>query len=216
MQRARITALGVLAPMFERCERMHPLGDAPLVERADRLVVDEHVLAARLVLELGNLGDEVPVVCEERALRRKRARHQRFANEDLARDPRIDAAVRHGAARDERDPVELHALARDNLAAIGIPMRLEVLTRYAFAGDVLDPFGLHGACATREQPRRLDQFGGEHPPRPLLREPRAWMQIKSNAPRALIRVAFALLRSDVSEETRQQRLMERAVFRRAL
>ncbi len=80
-------------------------------------------------------------------------------------------AERDAAPRHQRESVELHALARDDLAALGVPVRLEVVARHAIAGDRLDPLRLDLRRAARVEPRRLDELGGEHPFRPLPREP---------------------------------------------
>ena len=95
---------------------MHPRRDALGIERRDRLVVDQNVLAARLVLELRDVGDQRRL-CERNAPLWRARRHERLADEDLARDRGIDRAERNRPARDEREPVELHALARDHFAA---------------------------------------------------------------------------------------------------
>ena len=62
-----------------------------VVERVDQLVVDQHVLPARLVLELLDLRDQLAVGGEERQPRLPLAGDQRLADEDLARRGRIDA-----------------------------------------------------------------------------------------------------------------------------
>ena len=65
VQPRRIVLLGRLAPALEGGQgadlRRHPLG----IERRDRLLVDQHVLPPRLVLEFRHLGDQPPVVLDE-------------------------------------------------------------------------------------------------------------------------------------------------------
>ena len=46
------------------------------------------------------------------------------------------------AARHQRQPVELHPLARHDLAALLVPVRLEVVAGDALAGHRLDPLRL--------------------------------------------------------------------------
>ena len=71
-------------------------GNALGVERGDRLVVDQHVLPARLVLELGDFGDERAGCARGTAPRvLERAGDERLADEDLARRRGIDRAERH-------------------------------------------------------------------------------------------------------------------------
>ncbi len=193
--------------------RMHALGNALGVERRDRVVVDQHVLPPRLVLELRHFGHELPVVRKERALRRKRARDERLANEDLTRGLRIDGAERHAPARHERQSVELHALARDDLATTFVPARVEVVARHPLARHRLDPLGLDPRRAAREKPRRFDELGRQHPFRLLLREARAGVQEEADAARAGVAVGVAVQRADVADEAREQRHVDRLVLR---
>jgi hypothetical protein len=72
-QHGGILALGLGAPMLEARERMDVFGNALRVEGCQRLVVDEHILTPRLVLELGHVGDELAVVGQEPSLRCKSA-----------------------------------------------------------------------------------------------------------------------------------------------
>ena len=121
-------------------------------------------------------------------------------------------------ARDQREPVELHALARDDVAASLVPVRVEMVARHAVARDGLDPFGLDAAGAAREQPRRLRELRGEHPFRRLLREPRARVQEEADAARAVVLAAHRRgglgLHADVAEQSGEQRAMDRRVARR--
>ena len=204
------------APMLEARERMDAFGDALRIERGDRVVVDQHVLPSRLVLELRHLGDELPVVRQERALRRERAGDERLANEYLARGLRVDGAERNAPPRDERQAVELHAFARDHFAAAFVPARLEVVARHAVPGDRFDPFGLDFRRAPREEPRRFDELGGQHPFRPLLRKARPRMQEEPDSARAGVAFVLAVQRSDVADEAREQRLVNRLVFRMSI
>src|SRR4029079_11584520 len=108
-----------------------------------------------------------------------------------------------------RQAIELHALARDDLAAVAIPVRVEVLAHGAITGDRLDPVGLDAAGAARVKPRRLRELGGENPFRRLLREARARMQEEAQAARAVELSAHRRrglrLDADVPEQARKQR-----------
>ncbi len=131
---------------------MHVVGKALVIEGGDRLLVDEHVLAARLVLELGDVAHERAVVREERRIDPQVAGDERFANEDLAGLPRRERTIGDRAPRYQRQSVELHALARDHFAALQVPVRVEVLAVDARAGNRLDPFRLDAAGASGKQP----------------------------------------------------------------
>jgi hypothetical protein len=212
-QHLRVLALGLLAPALERGERGDPGGHALEVERGDRLVADQHVLPPRLVLEQGDLGDELPVVREERAARGERPRHQRLADEDVARRRRVDGAVGHAPPRHQRQAVERDALARDHLAARGVPLGLEVIAGDPVAGDRLHPFRLDPRRAARVEPRGLGQLGGEDPLAALAREPGAGVEPEADPARALVRVAFLRAHADVAEQAGEQALVDRRVTR---
>ena len=64
----------------------------------------------------------------------------------------IDGAEGNAPPRDERQSVQLHALARDDFAATFVPARLEVVARHAVPRDRLDPLGLDFRRAPREEP----------------------------------------------------------------
>ena len=161
VQERRVALLGFAAPALERRRRRDLLRHALAVERGERLVVDQHVVPPRLVLELGDLGDEPPVVREERPRGRERAGHERLAHEHVVREGRVERGERYRPRRDEREAVERYALARDDLAALFVPDRVEPLARDAIAGRRLDPLRLHARRAARIQARRFDQLGGD-------------------------------------------------------
>ncbi len=207
-------ALGFLAPALERRPRVDARRQPLRVEVGDHRFVDQNVLAPRLVLELRDLVDEPAVVIEECAAGGERAGNERLADEDLARDAGVDAAIRHAAARDEREPVQLHAFARYDLCAFRVPVRLEIFARDAGPRDRLDPFGLDLRRAARVQARGFDELRRQHPFRRLLRETGPRMQMEADAPRTEIRLPFGILQADVAEESGQQRLVDRAVARR--
>jgi len=58
--------------------------DARVVEGEQGVFVDQHILAARLVFEFFDLGDQLAVVFEERRTGQKFARRQRAADKYLA------------------------------------------------------------------------------------------------------------------------------------
>ncbi len=203
VQRAWIAALGPGPPSLEGRERMDALGDPLGVEARNGLVADENVLPSRLVLELGDLRDEFPVVRKERALCRERARHECLADEDLARGLRIDVAERNPTPGHQRQAVDLHTLAGGDLAALVVPPRLEIVAGHAIACDCLDPFRLDPRRAAREQPRGFNELGGQHPFGPLLRHPGSGMDVEPDPPRAEIPLGVPVEAADVAEQIRR-------------
>ena len=77
----RVPRLGVAAPRLERLAAEHVVGDALVEERAQRVLVREHVAAARLVAEALHLVEEPAVVLHERALGRVLVADERVGDE---------------------------------------------------------------------------------------------------------------------------------------
>ena len=148
---------------------------------------------------------------DEGAPGRQRARHQRFANEDLARRGAVDRAERDTPARHQRQPVQLDPFAGHHFAAALVPVRLEVLAGDPLAGNRLDPLGLDTGRHPRVQALRLDQLRGEHPARRLLREARARVQHERESAGPLVALALGIPGTDVRQQPGQQRLMDRLV-----
>ena len=123
----------------------------------------------------------------------------------------VDATEAHPPPGDEREAVELHALARHDLAALGIPARLEVVALHTVAGDRLDPFRLDAPGAARIQPRRFHELGREHPFRGLAGDARSGMQEEAHAACAVESVAILGALPDVAEEPGEERLVQRLV-----
>ena len=187
-QQPRILLLGALAPALERRRRMdfgrHALG----VEREQRFVVHQHVLATRLVLERCDVGDEFAVVREEWRLRIEVACDQCLAQEHFACRRRLGPSERHAAARDQGKAIQRDALESDDLAARAVPTRIEKRALDPIAGNGLDPFWLDPRGAAGVQPRRLGQLRRKHPFRAFFREPRPGMKVELEASRAEIRI----------------------------
>jgi len=122
------------------------------VKGRDGLVVDQHVLPPRLVLELRDVGDEFPVVDQERPPRRQRAGYQRLADEHVACRLRVDGAVGHWSSRHQRQSVQRHALAGDDFATPFFPMGFEMIAGHALTCDFLDPLGFDPGRAARKEP----------------------------------------------------------------
>ena len=91
-------------------------------------------------------------------------------DEQLPGDDRVDRAVLHPPADDERQPVEGDPLGGDDGAALGVPPRLGVLPLHQVLGELLDRLRVDARDGAGEQPAGLDQLGGHHPARRLLRQ----------------------------------------------
>ena len=223
-QQARLAFHLVAVPTFQRVTAAHIRRQPRVVERVDQLVVDEHVLAARLVLELFDLRDQLAVRGDERQLRlpaaagppqggctpsggrrrrrlggRRRSGDQRLADEDLARRCGIDIAEVHASVAVDHDAVERRPLERNHLGGLLLPVRLEQLGLDHVAGDLRQPLRLDRRDAAAEQPRRFDQLGRDDPAPRLLREVRARVLVEADAARAEVPVFVLALEADVAE-----------------
>src|ERR1019366_5427589 len=153
-------------------------------EGEDQRVVDEHVLPARLVLELLDLRNELLVCRGKRQLRLPLAGDERLANEDLARGRRVDDSEIDAPVHVDDETVQRRPLEGDELPGLLLPVRIEQLLLEQVATDLLDPPHVDVGDASREEPRRFDQLGGDDPAARLLREVRARMAMKADAARS--------------------------------
>ena len=125
MQQLRVELLLMAVPALEARAADHLLRQLRVVVGEDQVLVDQNVLAARLVLQLLDLADHLLVVRQERQPRLPLATHQRLADEDLARGHRVDQPEVHPALVVDDDAVERGALEGDHLARLLLPVRLE-------------------------------------------------------------------------------------------
>ena len=98
-------AAGLLPPGVEVPGADHLGADPGVVELEDRLVVHPQVPPAGALLQLGDLGQHRLVVRPEPVVGLPLPLHQRVPDEQLAADHRVDRAVLHPPAHDQRDPV---------------------------------------------------------------------------------------------------------------
>jgi len=185
--------------------------NARRVERVQRLVIDQHVLTARFVLELGDRCDQLPVMREKSALGRELAGDQRFAQEHLARGLGIDRAVGNAPPRHQGQPVQRDALGGNDFSARGVPLRIEVAAIEQRFGDLFDPLRLDPRRATRIQSRRVGQLGREHPFGAFPAHARPGMQEELEPARAQVVLVDLGATSDVRQEPREQRAMDNLV-----
>ncbi|CAG9217134.1 hypothetical protein BGLA2_2640002 [Burkholderia gladioli] len=194
----------VAIPALERRAGVDAFGDRLVVEAVDQLVVDQHVLAARLVLELLDIGQQLAVVGEEGELRIEFAVHQRAADEQLARAPRILPAERHAAAVVDDQAIQRAALVGAHLGRLLLPVRLRERGLEQVRADLLDPFRLDPRQAARIEPAGLHQLGGHHPAPGLLDQGRARPQMELDAARAQVMRLVVGLHADIAEQAREQ------------
>ena len=214
VEQLRLRRFGLLAPRFEGGGVVHARRDQRVVKREQRLFVHQHVGAARLVFEFADLGDQALVVGEKRPFSFDLAGGKPLTDEHLARFGRIERPVVHAPARHQCESVERDALPRIDHAALGLPMRIEVMALDQMTGHTLDPFRLDLRHAARIQPRGLGEFGRHHPLRGCLLETRAGKNRALHTAPAEIGVALLGLETKIAQQAGEQRAMNLFVGRR--
>ena len=213
VQQLGIGLAGLAVPLLQRRARVHVGRQLLVVEGVDQLVVDQHVLPARLVLQLLDLGDLLLVVRQEGQPRLPVAIDQRLADEDLARGGGVDAAEVHALVVVEHDAVERRALQRHDLRGLLLPVRLQQLGLDQVAGDARQPLRLDRRDAAAEQPCRVDQLRRDDPAARLLAQVRAGMAPELDAARAQVPVVVIGLDADIAQQARQHRQVDLLVGR---
>ncbi len=198
----------VAIPALERGAGMDAGRDRLVVEAVNQLVVHQHVLAARFMLQLLDVGQQLAVVREERESGVELALHQRAADEQLARARRILPAERHAPAVVDRQTIERAALERADLRRTLLPVRLGQRRLQQVRAHLLDPLGLDLRDAACVEPAGLDQFGGHHPAPGLLDERRAGPQMELDGARAEVVRLVVGLHADVAEQAGEQRQVD--------
>ena len=140
---------------------------------------------------------------------------ERAADEQRARQLRVDPPVRDLAPRDDRQPVERRPLGRHHRGALALPVRLLVGALDQVVGERLDPARVDPRGGPAPQPRRLDQLGDHHPAGLLARQRRAREDREARAARALVLAPRRVAHADVRQQPGEQRDVDRVRARRA-
>ena len=143
-QQLGVFLLGGLAPVVEGGAVVDVFRNDVVVESEDQFVVDQHVLAALLVIDLLDLADLLLVVLEEGPALGKRLldllADQPLADKYLARLGWRQRAVMDAPLGVDDDPVERRALPAGDLHRLLFPVRIEVLALDEVSAHFLDPF----------------------------------------------------------------------------
>ncbi len=144
VEQFRVGTLRLLAPRFEGRAIVDVMpgeltGDAAVVERKDQFVVHQHIGAARLVLQRFDVGDQFPVVREERRARLELAADQCLAYEYLARFRRIHRPVMHALLGVEQQAMQSAAFIGHDLRGLLLPMRLVIMPLDQVRAGFLQP-----------------------------------------------------------------------------
>ena len=98
-----------------------------IIKGVDQLLVHQHILPARLVLQVFHLPDQLLVGGQKGQRRLPLAGYKCLADEDLAGPGQVNAAVIDAPPAVDHQAVERGALQRHHLAGFFLPMRVEQL-----------------------------------------------------------------------------------------
>ena len=93
VQQLRVFARGLFMPFLEAGAIAHVRRQQLVVEGGDQLIVDQHVQAARLVLKVFDILDQLVIVRKERRARVEIAADEGVTDEDLACFRQVEIAV---------------------------------------------------------------------------------------------------------------------------
>ncbi len=186
-----------------------PLGDhvgrdPAVVEREHHLVVDDDVAPAGALLELGDPGEGALVAPPELVVGLPVPLDEGRAEEDLARDHRVDAGVLDGAVGDERHAVERHPLGGDGGPGVAAPPRLAHGAGDDVRPGLLGPLRVDGGDRAGPQPRRLDELGGDDVLGPAPEEGRARADAEAGTAGPEVLAPHLVTDPDVREQAGEQ------------
>ena len=117
----------IAVPALQRLAAAHILGQMLLVKRLNHGLVDQHILAARLVLQLHHLRDEFFISSHKSQRGLPLRLYQRFANKDLPRQHRISLGEWHASAAVDHQAIQRGSLKRHHIAMPRFPVRVQQL-----------------------------------------------------------------------------------------
>ena len=210
-EQARRFLLRILAPLL-KAGHVNNIGrDCRVVEREHVVVVNQYILSPRLVFNVLDLADQLSVVTQELSMRIDFAGDQALTDKYLARFDRIDGTVMHAPTWVDDEAVQRHLLECHHLAALPLPVRLEMGARHQMSGKLLDPFRFDRRHRARIHARGFGELRRHHPFHPrgfllrvLLRTTR---QLEFNAAGAEIVIALDALGADIADQAGEQRAM---------
>ncbi len=202
-QQARLLGALMPVPVFKQAAAAHFGGDLLVIKSVDQLVVDQHILAARLVLQLFDLGDHLVVGGQERQLGLPLVAHQGFADEDDACAVQVDPAVGRAPPAVDHQAVKRGALKRHHFGGFLFPVRVEHLFAQQVRANLFKPLRLNRRNAPAKQARGFDQFGHHDPAARLFAQVRAGVFVKLDAACTQIGLFVFELVAHVAQQTRQ-------------
>ena len=193
-------------PLLKLRRAVDALRNPLVVIVIDHLLVDQQIAPARLVLQLLQVFDQLPVVPPERGSRIEIPLHQRGTDKNLPRNFRLYRTEIDFAPGNERDAEQHHLFVSGDLPATFLPVRFRIVALHQVAGRRLRPLGPDCAQGAGIELRRLHQFRGHDPFRLTFEQARTGEDQKpAVAATQIFAFTAACANADVAEQSGQQR-----------
>ena len=129
----------------------------------EELLVDQQIGPADTRLELADLGHHFQVVTKKGAVGVPFACDQRLADQQFARQPRVDAAIGGTPLGIDHQAIDRAALEGDRLPGTPLPVRLAPAALDEMRGSLLDPDRIETGHGAAVEAAGVDHLGGHHP-----------------------------------------------------
>ena len=210
------------------------LGIEPVEEK---LLVDQQIGSADTRLELTDLGHHFQVVTKKGAVGVPVASDQRLADQQFARQLRVDAAIGGTPLGIDHQAIDRAALEGDRLPGAPLPVRLAPAALDEMRGGLLDPDRIEAGDGAPVEAAGVDHLGCHHPAtaarclgacgggggffgrtlrRTSTRQSGAGMQPEPGRMRAQVVGLVGCAASEVAKQTGQQRAVQGLIGGRLL
>ena len=211
-QSVGVVSLPSPAPGLEAATVPHVIGNLVRVEPVQHFLVDQHVAAPSLGLQVFHLFPECLVMIEEGRPGVEFTVHQGFAYEHLPGLRRIHGPVVHGASRNDHQSVQRELHVRAHPCLLLLPTRVGIAPFEQMGRCLLDPGDVDRRHCPRVQARGFNQLTCHHPLGPLPGKTGAGKE--QELPIACTQVSFVLrAEADVTEKTAQESAVHGSMIR---
>ena len=208
LQQLRLLATGFAEPLFQLMRVADFTRNLGIVKGVDQLVIHQHVLATRLVLQILDLTHHLAVGCQKRQLALPVVLDQRLADEDVACVFGIELVVIDAAVVVEHDAVQRGTFQRHHLAGLFFPVRVQQLAAQQMRADFFQPLRLYGCHGAAVETAGFHQLGTHHPAARALAQARAGMAEELDAACAQEPVFLVILAANVAQQAGQHALVQ--------
>ena len=163
LQQSGIGLDGLAVPLLQVARVADPGGHLGIEPGCQRILVDQQVGTADLVLQPLDIGDDLAVVADEVGIDGPFAGDQAVTDHQPSGFSRIDLLIGHAPGGVEHEAVEHAPLVCHGPAAVLFPVRVAPRTLDQVASSGFDPFRADGRGGARLQAAGIDQFGGHQP-----------------------------------------------------